>query len=202
MSSRAIEAATYSDVAVRYICGNTAHLDHTLICQFRRENREGFQELFTKVLVMVQEMGNISVDGTKIHANAGKHSAVSYKRSLGEAGEEVAELIKKAEEADSRSLEEGRKAAHAGAKREREEEAPEAEKGVTVKAEMGRRLKTAEGKKIYRKQKETGEPVFGIIKQALGFRQFLLRGLEKVNQEWELVCPGYNLKRLFCLSHG
>jgi hypothetical protein len=50
-----------------------------------------------------------------------------------------------------------------------------------VKEVMARRLKTAEGKKIYKKRKETAEPVFGIIKQAMGFRQFLLRGLEKVN---------------------
>jgi wobble nucleotide-excising tRNase len=59
---------------------------------------------------------------------------------------------------------------------------------ATEKEKMARKLKSAEGKKIYKKRKETVEPVFGIIKQALGFRQFLLRGLEKVNQEWEIVC--------------
>jgi hypothetical protein len=74
--------------------------------------------------------------------------------------------------------------------------------GAKVKEEMARRLKTEEGRKIYKKRKETVEPVFGIIKQAMGFRQFLLRGLEKVNLEWELVCLGYNMKRLFRLSQG
>ncbi|MDR1175501.1 MAG: transposase, partial [Treponema sp.] len=369
MSSRVIEAATYSDVAVRYICGNRAHPDHTVICRFRTENREGVKELFTRVLVMAQGMGylkqvgNISVDGTKIHANASKHSAVSYKRSvemIEEAEREVRELMRKAEEADSRPLEEGltipdeiklreeRKAALEGAKREMEkryeeagreqeggtgeqgsgkskgkqkpleeyqynftdpesrimkagngkhfeqsynaqagvdtetmlvvgeyvtnrgndkqelpaiveriegevytaqtvsadtgffseaavkaveqrdeegnakgpvvhcavekqshhrrvkdlekqEEPPEAGAGATVKEVMAQRLKSAEGKKIYKKRKETVEPVFGIIKQAMGFRQFLLRGLGKVNQEWKLVCLGYNLKRLYRL---
>jgi hypothetical protein len=63
-------------------------------------------------------------------------------------------------------------------------------------------VKTEEGKGIYKKRKETVEPVFGILKQAMGFRQFLLRGLEKANLEWELVCLGYNMKRLFRLSHG
>jgi transposase len=47
MPSRVIEEATYSDVAVRYLCGNRAHPDHTVICRFRGENREAF----TKVLV-------------------------------------------------------------------------------------------------------------------------------------------------------
>jgi hypothetical protein len=69
--------------------------------------------------------------------------------------------------------------------------------GATVKEEMARRLKTTEGKELYKKRKETVEPVLGIIRQAMGFRQFLLRGLEKVNLEWELVCLGYNMKRLF-----
>jgi hypothetical protein len=44
------------------------------------------------------------------------------------------------------------------------------------------------------------EPVFGIIKAALGFRQFLLRGLDKVRGEWNLVTMAYNLKRLFTLA--
>jgi hypothetical protein len=85
---------------------------------------------------------------------------------------------------------------------EKREEEPEPAVGATVKEEMARRLKTEEGKKIYKKRKETVEPVFGIIKQAMGFRQFLLRGLEKVNLEWELVCLSYNMKRLFRLSQG
>jgi transposase len=53
---------------------------------------------------------------------------------------------------------------------------------------MKHRLKTTEGKKLYAKRKSTVEPVFGIIKQALGFRQFLLRGLDSVEKEWNLVC--------------
>ena len=50
---------------------------------------------------------------------------------------------------------------------------------------------------MYALRKQTAEPVFGIIKQALGFRQFSLRGLEKVEGEWELVALAYNLKRLW-----
>ena len=65
-----------------------------------------------------------------------------------------------------------------------------------VLVRMAERLKTEEGKKKYRKRATTVEPVFGIIKAALGLRQFLLRGLEKVSGEWNLMCVAYNLKRL------
>jgi len=66
--------------------------------------------------------------------------------------------------------------------------------------EMKHRLKTIVGKAIYAKRKSTVEPVFGIIKAVMGFRQFLLRGLKKVAGEWDLVCIAYNLKRMYALS--
>ena len=65
---------------------------------------------------------------------------------------------------------------------------------------MRRKLKSKEGKEIYRFRKMTVEPVFGIIKQVMGFRQFSFRGQEKVSKEWGLVCLAYNLKRLFTLE--
>jgi len=65
---------------------------------------------------------------------------------------------------------------------------------------MTHRLKTPAGKALYAKRKSTIETVFGIIKSAIGFRQFLLRGLESVSGEWDLVCIGYNLKRLYALN--
>lgn len=61
---------------------------------------------------------------------------------------------------------------------------------------MAAKLKTSEGRALYRRRACTVEPVFGVIKQVLGFRQFLLRGLTKVAGEWNLVCLAYNLKRL------
>ena len=65
---------------------------------------------------------------------------------------------------------------------------------------MKAKLQTEEGKKVYRLRKQTVEPVFGIIKQAMGFRQFLLRGHRKVTGEWELVSLAYNMKRLWGLQ--
>jgi transposase len=370
--SRRIEAATYTDVAVRYICGNKAHPDHSVICAFRTDNRAAFEEAFKQILLMAREMGHlkkvggISVDGTKLHANASKHSAVSYKYAvemIAEAEREVAELVAKAEGADNTPLEEGleipeeierreeRKAKLEMAKKAMEERFEEVKQGqrvekeqeggpkgggkhqkekpldeyqynftdpesrimkagngqhfeqsynaqaavdtegsmlilggyvtnhgndklelpeivdavdeeirevrdvsadtgfyseeavtevegekeegpvvycavektghhksvkdlekksnagrppanLTAKEKMGRRLKTKNGKAIYKKRKETVEPVFGIIKQAMGFRQFLLRGLEKVNTEWKLVTLAYDFKKLHRLSYG
>jgi transposase len=64
---------------------------------------------------------------------------------------------------------------------------------------MAYRLKTSRGRAAYALRKQTVEPVFGIIKSVLGFRQFLLRGLTKVSGEWRLVCLAWNLKRMASL---
>ena len=352
--SRTIEAATYTDVALRYICADKAHPDHSVICQFRKDNREVFEETFTKVLVLARQMkklkrvGGISVDGTKERANASKHKAVSYRRAgeiIDELRGEVVELMKMAEEADGKGLEDGLKipeeikrrkdrvaaleaartameqmyaeaeeeeskkgkkldeyqynftdsdsrimkvgkghyeqsynaelavdtegsmlilggyvtqhgndkkelepvvssvsaevrdvsdvssdsgfysdeavAAVEKVNEEGEKEGPEVycavgkghhgrtvedlkkkppmgrpPENMTKKEKMVRKLKTKKGKNIYKRRKETVEPVFGIIKQVMGFRQFMLRGIEKVNTEWSLVKVAYNFKRL------
>jgi transposase len=370
--SRRIERNTYTDIATIYICGAKAHPDHSVICDFRKDNKEAFEAAFTKVLIMAREtgklkkVGGIAVDGTKIKANASKHSAVSYKRAvemIKEAEEEVKQLEAKAEEEDNKPLKEGlsvpdeiarrkdRIAAlkeakeamekvyqeaqsekeegkdkkddstgggtgkplkeyqhnftdpesrimkagtgkhfeqcynaqaavdtqgsmlilagyvtdHANDKRELEpivnsvdssirrvsaaladtgyfsekgvtavekpdekgkatgpavycavektehhrsvqdleqKKEPRLKPNATVKEKMIHRLRTEEGKEIYKKRKETVEPVFGIIKSVMGFRQFLLRGIEKVNTEWTLVRSAYDFKKLHRLIYG
>ena len=62
---------------------------------------------------------------------------------------------------------------------------------------MRRKLQTKRGRQRYALRIQTAEPVFGQIKQGRGFRQFLLRGLEKVSGEWSLICTGHNLLKLF-----
>jgi Transposase DDE domain len=69
-----------------------------------------------------------------------------------------------------------------------------------VVTRMKHRLRTLAGEKLYAKSKSTVEPVFGIIKAVMGFRQFLLRGFESAQGEWALVCIAWNLKRLHALS--
>ena len=70
----------------------------------------------------------------------------------------------------------------------------------TPVAAMAHRLRTPEGRALYAQRKHTPEPVFGIIKSVLGFRQFLLRGLDAVRGEWRLVALAWNLKRMFALT--
>ena len=65
---------------------------------------------------------------------------------------------------------------------------------------MGHRLQTKAGKALYALRKQTPEPVFGIIKSVMGFRQFSLRGPEKVRGEWKLVTMSWNIKRMFVLA--
>jgi hypothetical protein len=76
---------------------------------------------------------------------------------------------------------------------------PAAPENPTPVEAMVHRLKTPEGKTIYALRKQTPEPVFGIIKSVLGFRQFSLRGLQNVRGEWSLAAMAWNIKRLFAL---
>jgi hypothetical protein len=73
---------------------------------------------------------------------------------------------------------------------------------ASVKEQMAYKLRTAIGNALYRLRKSTVEPVIGIIKEVLGFRQFSLRGLCAAGGEWTLVCLAYNLKRLHTLQMG
>jgi transposase len=83
---------------------------------------------------------------------------------------------------------------------ERFAKAPPAPENPTPLEAMSHRLQTPEGKRLYALRKQTPEPVFGIIKSVMGFRQFLLRGLEKVRGEWSLVTMSWNIKRMFALA--
>jgi transposase len=82
---------------------------------------------------------------------------------------------------------------------ERFEKTPEPPKDPTPVQKMAHRMKTPEGRALYALRKQTPEPVFGIIKSVLGFRQFSMRGLEKARGEWSLVTMAWNLKRMFVL---
>lgn len=74
--------------------------------------------------------------------------------------------------------------------------------GASAVEQMAYRLKTAAGRALYGRRKSTVEPVFGQIKRVLGFRQFMLRGFDRISGEWTLVSIAYNLRRLFQLRKG
>ena len=376
-SSRKLERASYDSVAFRFIAAND-HPDHDTIAAFRRRFLKEIEALFVQVLLLAREMGvlkmgTIALDGTKIHANASRHSALSYEHAgkiEAQLQAEVADLMAKAEAADTadipdgmlipdelarreerlRKLAEARTKIEARAKERYARELAEHEAKLAARAAktaatgkkpggkppqpptegplpsdqinltdeesrimpvagggfeqcynaqaavaagsmlvvavdvvqapndkqqiepmldkieslptelgeaetlladtgyfsagnveacekagidpliaMGRqphhppleerfeaplpapenptpveamahRLKTPEGRDLYALRKQTPEPVFGIIKSVLGFRQFSLRGLEKVRGEWSLVTMAWNMKRMFVLN--
>ena len=106
-SSRKLEKATHDSIPVRFICANE-HPDHDSINTFRKRFRKEISELFTQILMIAKEaqwlkMGTISLDGTKMKANASKHKALSYKYACKlekQLRAEVDELLKMAEKAD------------------------------------------------------------------------------------------------------
>jgi transposase len=115
-SSRQIERSTYENVAVRLLCADT-HPDHDTLCTFRRENAALLKSVFAQILEMaarckVLKVGNITlaVDGTKVLANASKHAAVSYahaEQTMQLLDREIAQLLAKAEDADTVPLQDG-----------------------------------------------------------------------------------------------
>ncbi len=113
-SSRKLERATYDSVAFRFIAAND-HPDHDTIATFRRRFLKEIEGLFVQVLELAREMGmlrmgTVALDGTKIHANASRHSALSYEHA-GKIAEqlkaEVAELLARAEAADQADVPDG-----------------------------------------------------------------------------------------------
>lgn len=106
-SSRMIERACYDSIAFRYVAANT-HPDHDTLCSFRRHFLPELEQVFVQVLAIAQQMqllklGTIALDGTKLHANASRHSALSYARA-GEIEQrlqdEVTQLLARAEQSD------------------------------------------------------------------------------------------------------
>ncbi len=110
-STRKIERATYEDIPFRYVAGGW-HPDHDTLAHFRKVFLVELEELFVQVLLLAQEMGllqlgTISLDGTKIHADASKSKAVSYKHLLAQEAQlraEVAELFALGEQADQSTV--------------------------------------------------------------------------------------------------
>jgi transposase len=107
-SSRRIQAKTYEDVAFRYLSADE-HPDHSTLAEFRKRHLKALAGLFTQALLLCQKaglvkLGHVSIDGTKIMANASKHKAMSYQR-MGETEQrlkgEIDQLLARAEQADA-----------------------------------------------------------------------------------------------------
>ncbi len=113
-SSRAIERATYDSVAFRYIAGNE-HPDHDTVAAFRKRFLGQIESLFVEVLKLAHTMGmlklgTVAIDGTKVHANASRHSALSYghaQKIEKQLKREVKQLLQLAEQADAGDIPDG-----------------------------------------------------------------------------------------------
>jgi transposase len=113
-SSRRIERATWHNIAVRYLTGDT-HPDHDTICAFRRKNKKTVKKMFAHVLRLADEMGvvkigTVSMDGTHIKANASKNKSVRYDRAAeleAKLEADIEELLRRAEEADQAEEKDG-----------------------------------------------------------------------------------------------
>jgi transposase len=107
-SSRRIERATHRDIGVRFVAAN-AHPDHDTIAAFRRVNKDAIEEAFLTVLMLAKEtgllrVGTVSIDGTKIDANASKIKSLRYDRAKAlreKLKTDIAALLAKAEAADA-----------------------------------------------------------------------------------------------------
>ena len=125
-SSRKLERATYDSVAFRFIAANE-HPDHDTIATFRRRFLPQIEALFVQVLGVAREMGvlklgTVALDGTKIHANASRHSALSYEHASkieAQLKAEVADLLGKAEAADQADVPDGMSVPEELARREK-----------------------------------------------------------------------------------
>ncbi len=113
-SSRKIERATYEAVPFRYIAGNQ-HPDHDTLATFRRAFLPELKEIFVQVLLLAQEagvlkLGTISLDGTKVHADASRHNVVSYQRLLEvetQVRAEIEELFRLSEQSEQPGIPDG-----------------------------------------------------------------------------------------------
>jgi transposase len=118
---------------------------------------------------------------------------------LADAGYYSGENVKKCEETGVEPYISPRREPHYGCFFERFKEAESIESDDPAE-QMAQKLRTLDGRALYARRKCTVEPVFGVIKAVMGFRQFMLRGIRSVRNEWELVCMAWNLKRLHKLK--
>ena len=174
-SSRKLERAAYDSVAFRFVTGND-HPDHDTIAAFRRRFLKQIETLFVQVLGVAREMGvlklgTVALDGTKIHANASRHSALSYEHAAkieAQLQAEVADLLAKAEAADQADVPDGMSVPEELARREQRLaaiakaratiEARAKERQARERAEYEAKLKAREAKTAATGKKPGGRP--------------------------------------------
>ncbi|MBM3273319.1 IS1182 family transposase, partial [Candidatus Kaiserbacteria bacterium] len=173
-SSRRIERATYRDVSVRYLTANT-HPDHDTIATFRRENFDAVAACFVRVLELAREagllrVGSVSVDGTKLRANASINRNVRYDRAghlIEQLTLEVKELMEKAERADVEEASDGQQLPEALSRREKlKAKLEEARNRIEARARAKAEAEQAEYEEKLRKRENSPTAKHGREPQA------------------------------------
>lgn len=174
-SSRQLERATYEDVPFRVLAGNN-HPDHSRICTFRKDNLKALQGIFVQIAQLCKRMGlvqlkEVVLDGTKVKASASKHKAMSYERMKKrekELQEEIARLLKKAEQVDAEEDARFGKDNNPGDvpeeladRKKRLQKIRQAKKALEEEARQAAREKQARRQELERKAKEEGRRVGG-----------------------------------------
>jgi transposase len=171
-SSRRIERATYRDVAVRYLTGDT-HPDHDTICKFRRENLQAVSVAFVEILQLAREvgvlkLGKVSTDGTHIKASAAMNQNIGYGRAVelkAQLEQDIASLLSQAEEADRNGEDEQSLPEELARRSKLLSKMDEAIAGLKKRAEAEQVKERAEYEKKVakrkRKARETGKKVTG-----------------------------------------
>ena len=169
--SRRIERATYRDIGVRYVASN-CHPDHDTICAFRRNNFEAVAQAFEQVLLLARELkllqvGTVSVDGTKVDANANKRNSIRYDRAQALRGE-IEALLNRAEQEDSEAAADpqalpGELARHEGLRERLDQACAELERrarlaAATERASYERKVSERERRKGSRKGRHIKAP--------------------------------------------
>jgi len=212
-SSRKIERSTYDSVAFRFLSVNT-HPDHDTIAHFRKRFLSELTDLFVQILGVAQEKYDSRLivhqhvtqntnDKQEIEVTMRwftQHPELKPRSLLADTGYYSEANIDLCEHEEITSYISFGKEQHNQPLEERFKDADPLPEDPTPVEKMRHRLQTKEGKSIYAERKSTVEPVFGIIKHVMGFRQFMLRGFQKAQGEWNLICIAYNLKRLHTIS--
>lgn len=225
-SSRQIMEACQERISFRVLVSDDIPNFRT-ISDFRKLHLKELQQLFVQVLQLCQEAGlvklaHVSLDGTKVKANASRHKAMSYGRMAKEEARlasEIEQMLAEAEAIDRQEDEQYGESsvqfaedknidAYIATKRTKHSDpvlkTPRGRppKDLSVQEKMARKLRTKKGREMYSRRKSIVEPVFGQIKGARGFVQFSLRGLEKMRGEWAMVCLTHNLLKLFRVQYA
>ena len=176
--SRIIPAPGGKDFLQAYNCQAVVDSAHQVIVAARATNQTSDKQ--QAVAMMEETIDNVGAVPREVSADAGYYSAkaVNELYALG-----VDQFVAPEQTRHGRVV-------------------PPAPRGripshLSPRDRMRRKLQTRRGRQRYALRMQTVEPVFGQIKQGRGFRQFLLRGLKKVNGEWSLICTGHNLLKLF-----